>query len=102
MDVRRFITKRAVVWLVLGLLGGGIATDGWWRQHTRDVEQRLKQIQASAEAEHAKAGELASQLAATGAEVKRLKEEIERLTGEVKGERDLRHRYEDLVSRGGK
>jgi hypothetical protein len=34
--------------------------------------------------------------------VKQLKEEIERLTGEVKGERDLRHRYEDLVSRGRK
>jgi hypothetical protein len=53
MDVRRFFTTRAVVWLVLGLLGGGIAADVWWRQHARDVEQRLKQLQASAESEHA-------------------------------------------------
>lgn len=102
MDIKRFLTTRVIVWLVLGLLGGGIAADGWWRQHTRDVEQRLKQLQASAEADQAQAAKLASELAATGAEVKRLKAEVERLTAEVKSERDLRHRYEGLVSRGQK
>jgi len=102
MDLRRFFTKRAVVWLVLGLIGGGIAADGWWRQHTRAVDQELKQLQASAESERSRAGKVESQLSATGAEMKRLKDEVERLTEQLKAERDLRHRYEDLASRGQK
>ena len=102
MDVRRFFTTRAVVLLVLGLLGGGLAADVWWRQHAKDVEQQLKQLQASAESERAQAGKLESQLSATGAEMKRLKGELERLTEQLKTERDLRHRYEDLVSKGRK
>lgn len=102
MDIKRYLTTRVVVWLVLGLLGGGIAADAWWRQHARDVEQRLKELQASAGSEHAQAGKLESQLSASSSEVKRLKEEVERLTGELKSERDLRHRYEVLVSVGQK
>ncbi len=99
MDLRRLFAKRAVVWLVLGLIGGGIAADIWWRQRTRTVDQQLKQLQASAESEHAR---VESQLSATSGEVKRLKEEVERLTEQLTAERDLRHRYEDLASRGQK
>jgi len=102
MDLRRFFTTRAVVWLVLGLIGGGIAADVWWRQHTRAVDDQLKQVQTSAESERVRAGKAESQLAATGDEMKRLKEEVERLTEQLRAERDLRHRYEDLVSRGQK
>lgn len=102
MDLRRLFAKRAVVWLVLGLIGGGIAADIWWRQRTRTVDQQLKQLQASAESEHARAARVESQLSATSGEVKRLKEEVERLTEQLTAERDLRHRYEDLASRGQK
>lgn len=102
MDFRRLLAKRTAVWLVLGLVGGGIAADGWWRQHTKAVNQELKQMQASAEADRAQAGKAASQLAATGAEMTRLKEEVNRLTEQLKSERELRHRYEVLISRGQK
>jgi uncharacterized protein HemX len=102
MDVKRFFTARAVVWLVLGLLGGGIAGDIWWRQHARDVKQQLNQLQRSVESERTRAGALESALSACGAEMKHLKEEVERLTKQLNVERDLRHRYEDLVSRGRK
>jgi ubiquinone biosynthesis protein UbiJ len=102
MDVRRYFTKRAAVWLVLGLIGGGIAADGWWRQHTRAVDRQLEQLQASAASEHARAGKVESELSATAAEIQRLKEEVERLTAQLRAERDLRHRDEDLASRGQK
>jgi Skp family chaperone for outer membrane proteins len=32
MDVKRSFAKRVVVWLVVGLIGGGIAAD-WWERH---------------------------------------------------------------------
>ena len=102
MELRRFFAKRAVAWLVLGLLGGGIATEVWWRQHARNIEEQLKHLQASADSDRSRAGKAESQLSAAGAEMKRLKEEAERLTQQLKAERDLRHRYEDLVSRGKK
>ena len=40
MDVKRLITKRAAVWLVLGLVGGGIAADRWEHQRAaRDLAE---------------------------------------------------------------
>ena len=102
MDIKRFVTTRAVVWLVLGLLGGAIAADVLWRHHTGKLEEHLKELRASAEAERSRAASAASQLSAAGAELKRLKEDVERLTQQVKSERELRHQYEDLVSRGQK
>jgi cell division protein FtsB len=32
MDLKMSFAKRAVVWLVLGLIGGGIGA-GWWERH---------------------------------------------------------------------
>lgn len=102
MDVRRFVTTRVVVWLVLGLVGGGLAADLWWRQHTRAVDQQLKQLQAGAESDRARADKAQAELSATGTELTRVKEEVERLKEQLTTERDLRHRYEDLAARGRK
>jgi uncharacterized protein HemX len=102
MDLRRFLTTRAVVWLILGLIGGGIAADLWWRHHTRAVDEQLRAVRASAESERARAAKVESDLSAASGELKRLKEEVERLNEQVKAERELRHRYEDLASRGRK
>jgi len=54
MDFKKFGAKRLVVWLVVGLLGGGIAADLWERQRSaRDLAdvkiqqaEQLKDAQA--------------------------------------------------------
>ena len=46
MDARKFFVKRAVVWLVLGLLGGGVAADWWERQRAAGDIAELKVRQA--------------------------------------------------------
>lgn len=102
MDLRRFFAKRAGVWLVLGLIGGGIAGDAWWRQHTREMRRQLTQLQAGAESEQERAAKLGSQLSTAGSEMTRLKEEVAQLSEQLKSERELRHRYEDLVAKGRK
>lgn len=60
MDLRKSIAKRAVVWLVVGLAGGGVAVDWWERQRAtsdlaelrvrdadrlREAESRIKQLE---------------------------------------------------------
>ena len=57
MDVKMSLAKHAVVWLTVGLIGGGIAADRWDRQRAAqnlaDVEVRhtdqLKDAQARIE-----------------------------------------------------
>ena len=40
MDLKMFITKRAAVWQVLGLIRGGLAADGWEHQRSaRDLAE---------------------------------------------------------------
>jgi TolA-binding protein len=66
VDVAKSIAKRVVVWLVLGLVGGGMAVDWWERQRaasdlaelrTRDADQlreaesRIKQLSAELQGE---------------------------------------------------
>jgi hypothetical protein len=54
MDLKMSFAKRAVVWLIVGLIGGGIAGDWWQRQRTAgdiaDLEvrhaDRLKEARA--------------------------------------------------------
>lgn len=46
MDIRKFTVKRAVVWLLLGLLGGGVAADWWERQRAAGDIADLKVRQA--------------------------------------------------------
>jgi len=60
VDLRKSIAKRAVVWLVVGLAGGGVAVDWWERQRAtsdlaelrvrdadrlREAESRIKQLE---------------------------------------------------------
>ena len=46
MDIKKFFVKRAVVWLILGLLGGGVAADWWERQRAAGDIADLKVRQA--------------------------------------------------------
>ncbi len=46
MDTKKFLVKRAVVWLILGLLGGGVAADWWERQRAAGDIADLKVRQA--------------------------------------------------------
>jgi len=66
VDLRKSIAKRAVVWLVVGLAGGGVAVDWWERQRAtsdlaelrvrdadrlREAESRIKQRRAEVQGE---------------------------------------------------
>ncbi len=43
MNVKALLVKRAVVWLIVGLVGGGIAADQWQRrQAARDLADLRK------------------------------------------------------------
>ena len=42
MDVKKFLVKRAVAWLILGLIGGGVAADWWERQRAASDISDLK------------------------------------------------------------
>ncbi len=42
MDVKKFLVKRAVAWLILGLVGGGVAADWWERQRAASEISDLK------------------------------------------------------------
>ena len=95
MRIGKSILRRAVVWLILGLIGGGIAADLWWRQATRGTDKQVKQLQTEIDSEKMGAQQLESKLAEAGGELRQLKEQLA-------AERNLRRRYEDLVTRGRK
>ncbi len=42
MDVKKLLVKRAVAWLILGLIGGGVAADWWERQRAASDISDLK------------------------------------------------------------
>ncbi len=42
MDVKKVLVKRAVAWLILGLIGGGVAADWWERQRAASEISDLK------------------------------------------------------------
>jgi len=46
MDFKRFAAKKVVVWLVIGLIGGGIAGDLWERQRSAQDLAEVKVQQA--------------------------------------------------------
>jgi len=79
--------------LVLGLIGGGLAADVWRQQEKKSLMAQLQQEQlATAGAERARMDEIQSKLA-------RAEKELTQLRAQVVAERDLRHRYEDLVAK---
>lgn len=65
MDFKKALVKRAVVWLILGLIGGGVAADWWERQRAASdiADLKVRQADRLKEAE-AKIAELAEQLKA--------------------------------------
>jgi hypothetical protein len=65
MDFKKLFLKRAIVWLILGLIGGGVAADWWERQRTAGdlAELKVRQADQLKEAE-AKITRLTEQLTA--------------------------------------
>jgi Tfp pilus assembly protein PilO len=88
MDLTKFAVKRVIVWLIAGILVGGLAADLWWRQRSANVERELAE-------ERQRASETQSKLAGAEAGVKRLADEL-------KTERQRREQLERLVSEGRK
>ncbi len=65
MDFKKVFLKRAVAWLILGLIGGGVAADWWERQRAASDIADLKVRQADQlEEAKAKITQLTEQLTA--------------------------------------
>ena len=82
MDVKASFAKRAVVWLIVGLIGGGIAAD-WWERH------RAANDIADLKARHA------DQLKESQAN---LEQKIEQLSRELNAERQRREALERALA----
>lgn len=82
MDLKRAFTKRLVVWVVVGLLGGGVVADMLWRQ-------KSAQEQAALKAQHAE-------------ELRRLDAHVKQLTDQLAAERLRREALERSLSEGRK
>lgn len=95
MDIRKFFVSRALVWLLVGLVGGGLALDQWWRRHTAGLVRQLTDLEAREKEQAKRADELQARLT-------RDEEELKALKDELKQERDLRQRYERVLSEGRK
>ncbi len=80
MDFKKFLVKRAVAWLILGLIGGGLAADWWERQRAasdisdlkarqtdqlKEVEGKITQLTEQLKAERQRRGALERILAET-------------------------------------
>jgi hypothetical protein len=85
MDVRRALTKRAVVWLIAGLLVGALGTDLWWRQ---SAVRQMDDLRGRLSEQAQRVDELERKLA--GAEA------------ELAAERQRRQSLEDVLTRGRK
>ena len=81
MGVKKFLVKRAVVWLLLGLIGGGVAADWWERQRAAGDIADLKVRQADQLKEtQAKIDQLTQQLNAE----RQRREALERVLAELR------------------
>ncbi len=78
MDTKKFLVKRAVVWLLLGLLGGGVAADWWERQRAASDIADLKVRQAD--------------------QLKEAESKIKQLTERLNAERQRREALERVLS----
>lgn len=95
MDIKKLIVSRPLVWLLLGLIGGGLTLDQWWRHHTAGLVRQLTDLEARDKEQVKRADELEARLTRNEEELKALKEELTQ-------ERDLRQRYERVLSEGRK
>ncbi len=94
MDVKKF-ASRGLVWFLLGLIGGGLALDQWWRHQTASLVRQLTDLEAREREQAKRADELKARLGKYEEELKGLQEALGQ-------ERDLRRRYERVLSEGRK
>ena len=78
MDVKMFFVKRAIAWLILGLIGGGVAADWWERQRAAGDISDLKTRHAD--------------------QLKEVERTITQLTEQLKSERQRREALEGIVA----
>jgi Skp family chaperone for outer membrane proteins len=78
MDVKKFFVKRAIAWLILGLIGGGVAADWWERQRAASDISDLKTRHAD--------------------QLKEVERKITQLTEQLKAERERREALEGVLA----
>lgn len=78
MDVKKPLVKRAIAWLILGLVGGGVAADWWERQRAASDISDLKARQAD--------------------QLKEVEGKITQLTEQLKAERQRREALEGVLA----
>jgi Skp family chaperone for outer membrane proteins len=82
MDVTKAVVKRVAAWTVLGVVGGGVAADMFWRQKGTQEQATLRTQQTE--------------------ELQRLDGELKTLTDQLAAERLRREALERLLSEGRK
>jgi Skp family chaperone for outer membrane proteins len=82
MDLRKAVLKRAVVWLVIGLVGGGVAADMLWRRQGAQEQASLRAQQSQ--------------------DLARLQGEVKSLTDQLDAERLRREALERSLTEGKK
>jgi uncharacterized protein HemX len=82
MDMSKALLKRVAVWGVLGLLGGGVAADMFWRQKSAQDQGTLRAQQTQ--------------------ELQRLEAQLKELTDQLAAERLRREALERSLSEGRK
>jgi hypothetical protein len=81
VDFKKFLVKRAVAWLILGLVGGGVAADWWERQRAASDISDLKERQTDQLKEvEGKITQLTEQLSAE----RQRREALERVLAETR------------------
>jgi Skp family chaperone for outer membrane proteins len=82
MDVTKAVVKRVAVWTVVGIVGGGVAADVFWRQKGGQEQANLRAQQTE--------------------ELQRLEGQIKTLTDQLAAERLRREALERSLSEGRK
>ena len=82
MDLGKAAVKRIAVWVVLGLIGGGVAADTLWRQKSAQEQAALRAHQTQ--------------------ELQRLNNQAKELTDQLAAERLRREALERSLSEGRK
>lgn len=95
MDVKRALVSRGIAWGLCGFLVGGFAMDAVWRHQDGDIAQRLAESEDQAADQAARVERLSAKLVSAETDLNALRDEL-------KAERDLRQRLQEVVSRGRK
>ncbi len=78
MDFKKFLVKRTIAWLILGLIGGGVGADWWERQRAASDISDLKARQTD--------------------QLKEVERKIRQLTEQLKAERQRREALEGVLA----